>query len=286
MFLEDIKDKWKCVSVNAKCDECGIEYKAKISTALKQESLVGHHQCRRCSSRRAGKKTGEKMREVYSAWYSGDGNPAKKPGVGERISAAKKGVSFTKEHKEALCVPKTITDKLKKAMRDPKLRKGRSERMKANPPSKKPEVRELLSKIMSEKFAAGGINYQYKRMKTGWISNSKTKKPIWCRSGLEMRFLEAIDNCSDVISVESAENIRIKYQHDGVEHSYLPDFKIVFDDNSAIIVEIKGTYFALCPKWQPKLKALDSFCEKLGINYLVLNEKEEKKWLELLNDKR
>lgn len=283
MFLEDIKGKWKCTSVDTRCDECGVEYKAKISTALKQEEIVGHHQCRRCSSRRAGKKTAEKMRDVYSLLYSGEGNFAKKPGVGEKISNAKKGVPLTDKHKESLRKPKTITDKFLLAMQDSELRKNRSDRMKKDNPAKRPEVRALISKTISEQIANGGVNnFLYKRLKTGWVFNSKIKKPIWCRSGLEMRFLDTVLNCNFITCVESAENIRIKYMFEGIEHNYLPDFKLWFDDGSYIIVEIKSTYYATNPKWKYKLQALDSFCKILEISYLVLTEKEEKEWQDLL----
>jgi hypothetical protein len=281
VFLDSIENKWKCTSVNAKCDECFSLYKAKISTALRQEKIVGHHQCRRCSSRRAGKKTASKMSKIYSELYKGENNPAKKPGVGDKISKSKKGVSLTEEHKKSLKKPKTKTEKFKIAMQDSKLRELRSKRMKENNPVKDLNVRNKISESVSNYLEKNKKNF-YKKFKTGWISNSKTKKPIWCRSGLEIRFLNFINDIKFISSVESAENIRIKYLYEGVEHNYLPDFRLTFKNKNTIIVEIKGSYFETLSNWNLKLEALKEFCKNTGISYSILTEKDELKWEDML----
>ena len=56
MYLEDM-EKPGYFTVKMKCDECGVEYNAKVRTVWRQEEIVGHHQCKSCSSRRAGKNT-------------------------------------------------------------------------------------------------------------------------------------------------------------------------------------------------------------------------------------
>jgi Holliday junction resolvase/DNA-directed RNA polymerase subunit RPC12/RpoP len=282
MFLETIEGKWKSISVLARCDECGTDYKAKISTALKQEQLVGHHQCRRCSSRRAGLKTGAKMREAYSMLYSGEGNPAKKPGVGDKISKSKKGKDLSDDHKKALRKPKTVTSKFLNAMSNPQLRKQRSDRMTQNNPAKRPEVREKISNTVSEKYANG--EYNFPKYKTGWFSHQKCKESIWYRSELERDFLEQAVSWNEIVAIESAEKLRIEYEYAGATHRYLPDFKLYFDNGLFIIVEMKSSYFATVPKWSEKLEALEKFSEKLGIRYIVLSEKEEKEWRERLSE--
>lgn len=288
MFLENIDGKWKSVSVKAKCDEvdCGVEYKARISTALKQEKEIGHHQCKKCSSRRAGRKTAQKMAKEYSRLYSGDGNPAKRPGVGDKISKTKKGVKLTEDHKASLRKPKKKSEKFLLAMQDSNLRAERSNRMKLKNPVRNPEVREKISNSITNHFLEGGNRVFYSRMKTGWVSNEKTKNPIWCRSGLEKRFLAQIEQHNWISCVESAEGLRIKYLFEGIIHNYLPDFKLTFDNDLFIIVEIKSSYFATLPKWDFKLKALHEFCEYLNIEYSVLSEKEEHKWSEILLEKK
>lgn len=282
MILEDITGKWKSVSVNAKCDECGTEYKAKISTALRQKKIVGHHQCRYCSSRRAGKKTAEKMGEIYSLMYSGDNNFSKKPGVGEKISKALKGKSFSEEHKQKLRKPKLKKDKIIEASNRPEEVQRRKNRMILNNPMNKVECREKVSKTISELYSNGNYNRICKKYKTGWVKISKTFNAIWCRSGLEKEFLYKSENCDKIKLIESAENLRISYEYNGSQHKYLPDFKVVMDDDSFFIVEIKGSYFETEPKWIYKKAALKEFCEKLGIIYVILTEKDIDKWLEQL----
>jgi hypothetical protein len=284
MFLESIEGKWKSVSVNAQCDECGAKYRAKISTALKQEVLVGYHQCKRCSSRRAGKKTAAKMSEIYSRWYSGDGNFSKKQGVGEKISQAKKGVMLTDAHKKALHKPKSKIDKIKAAANSPKEIARRKKLMLEHNPTDKQEVREKISNTISRMYADGKYDNFYNKMKTGWVSTNKTLVPIWCRSGLEKEFLKKASECAKIKSIESAEKIRLSYEFNGSNHKYLPDFKIIMEDGRSMIVEIKSSYFETMPNWEPKKKALHEFCRIINIEYVVLSEKEMDKWLEPLKE--
>ena len=283
MLLEGIDGKWKSISVNACCDECGTNYKAKISTALRQEKLVGHHQCRRCSSRRAGKKTAEKMSEVYSRLYSGEGNFSKKPGVSEKISKALKGRKFSEERKQGLRKKKNITEKFLNAMQEPALRENRSKRMKEKNPTEDPKVREKISETVTALYQSGKC-HSFKKFKTGWMETDKTKSPIWCRSGLEKDFLKKASKCEDVEQIESAEKIRISYEFNGSKHNYLPDFKVVMKNGINIIVEVKGSYFMNLPNWESKRLALVEFCGKLGICYLVITEKEIDQWLDKLKE--
>lgn len=256
-------------------------YKAKIST---EEKLVGHHQCKRCSSRRAGKNTAYKMSKIYSELYKGENNPAKKPGVGDKISKSKKGIPLTEKHKKSLRKPKTKTEKFRTAMQDHKLREFRSKRMKENNPVRDINVRKKISNSVSD-YLEKNKKVFYKKFKTGWVSNSKTKKPIWCRSGLEIRFLNVVDQTEFISCVESAENIRIKYLHEGIEHNYLPDFRLTFKNKNTIIVEIKGSYFETLSNWNLKLEALKEFCRSTDISYSILTEKDELKWQDMLLEK-
>ena len=281
MYIEDI-NKPGYFTVKMQCDECGANYNAKVRTVLRQEDIVGHHQCKRCSSRRAGKKTAAKMSETYSQWYSGEGNFAKKPGIGKKISDAKKGIALTEEHKKALQKPKSKTKNIIDAANRPEEVARRSARMKSNNPANDPKVREKISQTISKLYADGTYDNFYNSMKTGWVSTDKTLRPIWCRSGLEKEFLHKCSTCAKIRLIESAENIRIGYEHNGYQHKYLPDFKITMEDGVSIIVEIKSSYFATMPNWEHKKKALHEFCRTIDIQYIVLSEKEIDEWLEPL----
>jgi hypothetical protein len=135
------------------------------------------------------------MSEIYSRLYSGDGNPAKRPGVGQKISNAKKGKVFSEDHKKALCKPKSKTHLIKEVANRPDECRRRSERMIANNPSSRPDVREKISRTISELMSSGDFQRSLDR---GWITTPKTPFSIWCRSGLEKDFIQAATECEQV----------------------------------------------------------------------------------------
>lgn len=279
MFLEEIEGLPKYKSVSTCCDECGSHYRALIKTALRQKELFGVHQCRRCSSRRAGKKTAAKMSKIYSEMYSGEGNNAKKPGVGAKISAAKKGVPFSDAHKAALRKKKSKTDKIKEAANSPKERARRSEWMTKNAVSRRPEVREKLSKAITDLIAEGKY---WRRFDHGPIVTSKTKGTIICRSGLEKSFVNSLSELDCVVSIESAEYLRLPYVFDGVKKFYCPDFKVTFTDGEVVVVETKGSFLRELAKTKAKEVCLVEYCLSKGYGCITLTEKDIEKWLVLL----
>ncbi len=263
MHLESTEGKWQSHSVLTKCDECGQEYRARISTAIRQIEVVGHHQCRSCSSRRAGKKTAAKMSAIYSERWKGDGNIAKRPEVRAKVSATKTGVKFTEAHKQALRKPKTKTDLIKEAANRPEEVKRRSDR--------------AIARVQNH---TNRSNYDVGDYKT-----TKTPKSIYCRSGLEKKFLEYSEHISSIIKIESAEDIVIPYVKDGRDRNYLPDFKILLQDGKVFLVETKGSYFQdVLHVEECRLKevALLDYCTKQGYGCVTLNEKEFKEWLRSL----
>lgn len=279
MYIESIEGLTVNRKVPMVCDVCSKPYNGVIKIALKHIELFGHHECAHCSHVRGGKKTAAKMSKIYSQWYSGDGNPAKKPGVGKKISDALKGIPFTEEHKQSLRKPKSPEGaaNIKLASQCPKLAAGRRERMLKDNPSKRPEVRKKISESVSELMVSGKF---YRSLDAGFVETTKTIKPIWCRSNLEKRFLESCDKCETIKLIESAEYLRIPYEFEGKKHKYLPDFMVSFNDGSRSIVEIKSSYFQTFANWEAKLSALRVYSVEVGVSYFVLNEKEVEKWVE------
>jgi hypothetical protein len=245
-------------SVPLKCDECGQDYVGKLNTARKQIEEIGLHQCRSCSSRRAGKKTAAKMSHIYSVLYSGDGNPAKKPGVGKKISEAKKGIPLTEEQKRKLCKPKSKTDKIKEA-------------------ANRPEERARRSKLMAERMIANDVRL---KAKVSYVTIDKSPTPLLCRSKLEEKFIKKADWCSKIKAIASAERLCLPYYKDGVLLHYLPDFRIDLVDNSVYIVEIKGEYFKNEEEVLLKMKTLQVFCNLNNFSCVLLSERDIHKWLE------
>lgn len=266
MYIGDVNQS-RHISIKMKCDECSEEYKGKIGTALRQEEIVGHHQCRSCSSRRAGLKTAAKMSKIYSERWMGDKNPMQNKEYRDKISKSLKGRKFSEERKQTLRKPKSKTDKIIEAANRPHERARRS----------KLALERMNDRTLGTKHCFGNFN-------VGWVTTLKTIQPIWCRSGLEKRFLKAVSDIDSVEFVESAESMRIQYMQDKQKHVYLPDFKIKFKDESVLIVETKGSYFLQIhkEKWECKEKALKRFCKKNGFKYCIITEKDIDTWLEQL----
>jgi hypothetical protein len=279
MYIDSIEGMSMNKTISLICDICNKSYYGKVKTALRHIELFNKHQCTHCSHVRGGKKTAERMSKLYSIWYSGEGNPAKKPGVGAKISSAKKGVPFSEEHKKALCKPKSNTDKIKEAANRPEEVARRRERMLSNNPSKRFDVKRKISESVSSLMASGEFT---RSLDVGFVSTLKTVVPIWCRSGLEKKFVKLCDNCKEIKSIESAEYLKIPYEFNGSKHYYLPDFIITLKNDSRIIVEIKSSYFQTFENWVSKFTALNEYSSKNGVSCFVLNEKEVEQWQEQL----
>lgn len=260
MHLDDYYSVSGWKSVPLICDDCSEQYVGKLNTARKQKTELGKHQCRSCSSRRAGKKTAAKMSAIYSVWYSGDGNPAKRPGVGEKISRTKKGVPLSEENKKKLCKPKSKTAKIKEA-------------------ANRPEERARRSKLMAERM----MNRDGRlKCKISYVNISKSTIPLLCRSKLEEKFVKKADACAKIKAISSAERLCLPFYRDGVLSHYLPDFRLDLIDGSVFIVEIKGEYFKDDEDVKLKMDALEAFCNLNDFNCVLLTERDIHKWLELL----
>ncbi len=260
MYLDDYSNESGWKSVHLVCGDCNKEYVGKLNTARKQKSELGNNQCKSCSSRRAGKKTAAKMSSIYSVLYSGEGNPAKKPGVGEKISKTKKGVPLSEENKKNLRKPKSKTDKIKEA-------------------ANRPEERARRSKLMAERM----INVDGRlKCKTSYLEINKCTTTLLCRSSLEEKFVKKADICSKIKKISSAERLCLPYYKDGVLKHYLPDFRIDLIDGNVFIVEIKGEYFKDDEEVKLKMEILKSFCDSNNFNCVLLTERDIHKWLEPL----
>lgn len=174
MYLEDENTKSDWQTIRSKCDECGEEYNAKIKTAKRQVIEVGHQQCRRCSSRRAGKKTAKKMSKIYSELYSGDGNWAKREEVRNKISESKKGKKLSNSHKQALRKKKGSKEKIIEAANRPEELKRRSDYMTKNNPMFNFESRNKMQSSILDLYDKGHYDNPGKFYKRGWVCNTKT----------------------------------------------------------------------------------------------------------------
>ena len=282
MYQTSIDGKKLKDCVGMICDSCGTEYKGRIETSMRQFELNSVHECRICVSRRAGKKTAIKMKEVLRTKFLGEGNPMKSLESRKKLSESHMGKPLSEEHKKSLRKPKSKCDEIKKAANRPEEVKRRSDRMILNNPSKRPEVREKISKTVCELYKNGTYDLKKKNYKTAWVQISKSMGSIWCRSGLEQNFLFKINLVDNVSLVASAAYLRIPYTFNNSSHNYLPDFRVVMKDGSQFLVEIKSSYFLTLPKEIVKMEALKNYCKNKPLTCVILNEKEIDSWLEQL----
>lgn len=242
------------------CDNCNFCEVLKTKTILKFYREYGKVICRKCYQSIIGKAVGAKMASTYSKMYSGDGNFAKKPGVGEKISKANKGVLFSEERKKNLCVPKKFTEKIKEA-------------------ANRPHERERRSRLMADRLINGNHNFS---SRNHIIKTLKSGDFIRCRSKLEVNFIKKLDHCSLVKSVESAEYLKLVYNVEGVNKIYLPDFKLILNNGDVLIIEVKSVFYMKKRNTGNKLKTLKAYAEQNGIMWGLVTERTIKLWLERL----
>ncbi len=131
---------------------------------------------------------------------------------------------------------------------------------------------------------------------SGSFLSVKNNRTIEYESNLEYLFclgLEDIDRVRGYIH----QPVKIKYTVNDESFTYFPDFLVLLNDGSAVLVEIKPrSKFALDSNLT-KFKVLQRYCELKGLGYLILekntsissylsykvDEKKEKKFLDYLS---
>jgi hypothetical protein len=95
----------------------------------------------------------------------------------------------------------------------------------------------------------------------------------WARSSWEVRVVEVLDIHPWVRDIE-IEPVEIPYEFEGVRHTYLPDFRITFQDGIQEMWEVKADYLLNDPKWLAKLEALNKYITEYDMNSRVVNQSE------------
>ena len=98
------------------------------------------------------------------------------------------------------------------------------------------------------------------------------------RSSWELGFMRYCES-SDLVQKWTTESIAIPYIHPGDKkpHRYYPDF-FILTENGKYLIEIKPGNQKSSPVNQAKWEAAERWAEKNGFKFLVLTEKELKKW--------
>lgn len=131
---------------------------------------------------------------------------------------------------------------------------------------------------------------------SGSFHSGKNNRTIEYESNLEYLFclgLEDIDEVRGYIH----QPIKIKYTVNNNNFAYFPDFLVLLNDGSAVLVEIKPRNKFALDSNLIKFKVLQRYCELKGLGYLILekntsissylsykvDERKEKKFLNYLN---
>jgi len=95
------------------------------------------------------------------------------------------------------------------------------------------------------------------------------------RSSWELKFMKWCDK-NDNVEYWTSEAFPIPYisPKDGQKHRYFPDFLVKFKDGKKVLIEIKPKNQSNDPINLAKWEAARKFCEKHGLTFSVLTEKE------------
>ncbi len=129
------------------------------------------------------------------------------------------------------------------------------------------------------KFKRGffmNISEKYQQPKNNYM-NSKPFPEY--RSSWELEFYKYCEK-SDYVKKWAAESIAISYvsPKDGQHHRYFPDVFILTSDNDKFIIEIKPSKQSKNPINLAKWEAAEKWAKDHGYRFIVVTEKELKKW--------
>ncbi len=147
-------------------------------------------------------------------------------------------------------------------------RKKISDRLKGDKnPAKRAETRQKLSVSMTNRILNGekcgctsAIGSYFNSKKC------KNKNVIYCRSNLEKKIIEELEDDDDVIDF-LWESMFIAYvDSDGHKRRYIPDAIIKFQ-NKTVMIEIKPERFLVYKNVQEKIKCAKAYCSQQNIQF-------------------
>ncbi|WP_374097479.1 sigma factor-like helix-turn-helix DNA-binding protein [Jeotgalibacillus sp. JSM ZJ347] len=106
---------------------------------------------------------------------------------------------------------------------------------------------------------------------SGSFYSAKNNKEIEYESLLEYNFCMYLEEVDKVIAYVH-QPVKINYRFENGDHVYYPDFLVVLEDGSAVLVEIKGRNRMALFKNLIKFNALHRYCEFKGLGYLIIEK--------------
>jgi hypothetical protein len=148
-------------------------------------------------------------------------------------------------------------------------------------PTNSPSARQKISEQNVKRYLETGHLTTYKNCKRGYYQNKKNGVEEYFHSSWEEILMIQLDEDINVLTWTKKHGIVIKYKHDGILKSYIPDFLIEYVDGSKIIEEVKG-YVEDIEIFKLKKKACEDYCLKNGLKYKINFMKNENKYKKLL----
>ncbi len=109
------------------------------------------------------------------------------------------------------------------------------------------------------------------KFKQGTFNSEKTKRTIFFRSGLELKFYQKLEKNPKVKDYR-VENIYIEYFFDGTKHTYIPDVLVEYVDGKIEMWEIKPKSQTKWPKNIAKWSAANVYCKTRNWEFIVMTE--------------
>jgi hypothetical protein len=148
-------------------------------------------------------------------------------------------------------------------------------------PNNSPKAREKRSEQNVKRYLETGHLNTYKNCKRGYYINNKNGALEYFHSSWEEILMKELDANEKVLNWTKKHNIIIRYKHDGILKSYIPDFFIEYSDGKKIIEEVKG-YIDDVDVFKLKKEACEKYCYENNIEYRINFMKNYNKYKHLL----
>lgn len=148
-------------------------------------------------------------------------------------------------------------------------------------PTHSPSAREKISEANIKRMLIDNHLTTFKNCKRGYYFNIKCNMNEYYHSGWEEERMKELDNDKNVIAWTKKHKYILKYKHNGIIKSYLPDFFIEYFDGTKAIEEIKG-YIKDIEVFKLKKESGMAFCLKNDLIYRINFMKNYNKYKHLL----
>ena len=148
-----------------------------------------------------------------------------------------------------------------------------------------PEARRKNSEHAINRMLLTNHLTTYKTCKRGYYLNNKSNELEYYHSSWEENRMNELDLDDNVIKWTKKHNIIIKYKHDGIIKSYLPDFYIEYKNGVNVLEEVKG-YISDIPMFILKKEAAEDYCDKNNMIYKINFMKNYERYKNLIYGKK